>query len=72
MAKPTVSRTCNDLDANVAVLSTRTREQQPCAYVWLDATYVVVFENRRVVSKAVVIATGLHHDGRPEVLGVDL
>lgn len=32
-------------------------------YVWLDAAYVHVRENRRVVSKAIVIATGLRADG---------
>ena len=41
-------------------------------YVWLDATYVHVREHRQVVSKAVVIATGLRADGHREVLGVDV
>ena len=72
VSKSTVSRICKDLDADVAVLRTRTLGHQPFVYVWLDATYVHVRENRRVVSKAVVIATGLRHDGRREVLGVDL
>ena len=70
VSKSTVSRICKDLD--VAVLRTRTLGHQPFVYVWLDATYVHVRENRRLVSKAVVIATGLRHDGRREVLGVDL
>lgn len=44
----------------------------PFVYVWLDATYVHVRENRHVVSKAVVIATGLRAHGHREVLGVDI
>ena len=72
VSRSTVSRICKDLDADVAVLRTRTLGHQPFVYVWLDATYVHVREHRHVVSKAVVIATGLRHDGRREVLGVDI
>jgi transposase-like protein len=72
VSKSTVSRICKDIDADVAVLRTRTLGHQPFVYVWLDATYVHVREHRHVVSKAVVIATGLRHDGRREVLGVDV
>ena len=72
VCKSTVSRICKDIDADVAVLRTRTLGHQPFVYVWLDATYVHVREHRHVVSKAVVIATGLRHDGRREVLGVDI
>jgi putative transposase len=72
VSKSTVSRICKDIDADVAVLRTRTLGHQPFVYVWLDATYVHVREHRHVVSKAVVIATGLRHDGRREVLGVDI
>ena len=45
---------------------------QPFVYVWLDATYVHVREHCQVVSKAIVIATGLRADGHREVLGVDV
>ncbi len=38
-------------------------------YVFLDATYCKVRINQRVVSQAVVIATGVSADGRREVLG---
>jgi transposase-like protein len=72
VSRSTVSRICKDIDADVAVLRTRTLGHQPFVYVWLDATYVHVREHRHVVSKAVVIATGLRQDGRREVLGVDI
>jgi putative transposase len=72
VSKSTVSRICKQIDADVAVLRTRRLDHQPFVYVWLDATYVHVRENRHVVSKAVVIATGLRADGHREVLGVDI
>jgi len=37
--------------------------------VFLDATYCMARINSRVVSQAVVIATGVSADGRGEVLG---
>jgi len=72
ISKSTVSRICAEIDADVNVLRTRRLDHQPFVYVWLDATYVHVRENRHVVSKAVVIATGLRADGHREVLGVDV
>jgi len=72
VSKSTVSRICAYIDADVAVLRTRRLDHQPFVYVWLDATYLHVREHRRVVSKAVVIATGLRADGHREVLGLDV
>lgn len=72
ISKSTVSRICAGIDADVAVLRTRRLDHQSFVYVWLDATYVHVREHRHVVSKAVVIATGLRADGHREVLGVDV
>src|ERR1700731_1991987 len=39
-------------------------------YVWLDATYVKVRHNGRIISVAVIIAVGVNRDGRREVLGM--
>ncbi len=72
ISKSTVSRICTQIDADVHVLRTRRLDHQPFVYVWLDATYVHVRENRQVVSKAIVIATGLRADGHREVLGLDV
>jgi len=41
-------------------------------YVWLDATYVKVRRNNRIVSVAVIVACGVNGDGRHEVLGMDI
>lgn len=72
VSKSSVSRICKGIDDDVAVLRNRRLDHQPFVYVWLDATYVHVRENHQVVSKAIVIATGLRADGHREVLGVDV
>ena len=72
ISKSSVSRICKAIDDDVAVLRGRRLDHQPFVYVWLDATYVHVRENHQVVSKAVVIATGVRADGYREVLGVDV
>jgi len=72
VSKSTVSRICKNIDADVALLRSRRLDHQRFIYVWLDATYVNVRDGGQVVSKAVVIATGLRADGHREVLGVDV
>jgi transposase-like protein len=72
VSRSTVSRICKAIDVDVAALRTRRLDHQPFIYVWLDATYVHVRDCGQVVSKAVVIATGLRADGFREVLGVDI
>jgi transposase-like protein len=41
-------------------------------YLWLDATYLKVRQDGRIVSVAAVIAIGVNGDGRREVLGLDI
>ena len=72
VSRSSVSRICKQIDADVSVLRNRDLGHQPFVYLWLDATYVHVREAGQVVSKAVVIATGLRADGYREVLGVDV
>jgi transposase-like protein len=69
MSKSEVSRICADLDAEVGAFAERSLADQQFAYVFLDATYCKARVNRRVVSQAVVIATGVAADGHREVLG---
>jgi hypothetical protein len=38
--------------------------------IWLDATYLKVRQNGRIVSVAVIVAVGVDGDGRREVLGL--
>src|SRR5688572_21488188 len=72
VSKSSVARICQAIDVDVAVLRERRLDHQRFVYVWLDATCLHVRENHQVVSKAVVIATGLRADGYREVLGVDV
>jgi putative transposase len=69
ISKSEVSRICAKLDSEVATWRSRPLDEQPFPYVFLDATYCKVRLNGRVVSQAVVIATGVSADGRREVLG---
>jgi len=76
ISKSEVSRICGELDEEVATFNGRDLSEQAFPYVFLDATYCkarVGGDSRgkgaRVVSQAVVIATGVSADGRREVLG---
>ena len=71
ISRSQVSRICQELDEEVERFRAR-RLVGPYPYVWLDATYLKVREDHRVVSMAAVIATGGTADGRREVLGLDL
>jgi putative transposase len=69
ISKSEVSRICQDLDEEVSAFTGRSLAGQPFPYVFLDATYCKARVDRRVVSQAVVIATGVRADGWREVLG---
>jgi putative transposase len=71
-SKSEVSRICAGLDAEVAAWRDRQLDEQAVPYVFLDATYCKARVNRRVVSRAVVIATGVAADGCREVLGCEV
>jgi putative transposase len=72
ISKSEVSRICADLDEEVGAFRDRSLGEVAYPYVFLDATYCKARVNRRVVSQAVVIATGVTADGRREVLGFDV
>jgi putative transposase len=70
ISKSEVSRICGELDAVVAEFRDRPLGHVEFPYVFLDATYVKAHEGPRVVSKAIVIATGVARTGDREVLGL--
>ena len=72
ISKSEVSRICADLDEEVAAFRDRSLAQDAFPYVFLDATYCKARVGRRVVSQAVVIATGVSAAGKREVLGFDV
>jgi putative transposase len=72
VSKSTVSRICGEIDEQVAVFRDRRLDHTRFPYVYLDATYVKARKDHRIVSRAVVVATGVAADGNREVLGVDI
>ncbi len=71
ISKSQVSRLCAELDAEVERFRGRPLVGA-YPYVWLDATFVKVRDGGRVVSMAVVLATGVRASGEREVLGLDV
>jgi putative transposase len=71
ISKSQVSRLCEEIDGRVKSFLDRAIEGD-WPYLWLDATYVRVRQNSRVVSAAVIVAVGVNSDGRREVLGMDI
>jgi transposase-like protein len=69
VSKSQVSRLCEDIDVRVKAFLDRPIEGD-WPYLWIDATYVKVRQNGRIVSVAVIIAVGANSDGRREVLGM--
>jgi putative transposase len=72
ISKSEVSRICAELDTTLEAFRTRSLEHVEFPYVFLDATYVKARVGGRVLSRAVVIATGVTRAGDREVLGTDV
>ena len=72
ISKSQVSRICARLDVEVDAFRNRTLGHVEFPYVYLDATYVKArdCDLHQVVSRAVVIATGITANGDREVLGL--
>ncbi len=69
ISKSQVSRLCTEIDDKIGVFLDRPLEGE-WPYLWLDATYVKVRQNGRIVSVAVIVAVAVNSDGRREVLGM--
>jgi transposase-like protein len=72
ISKSEVSRICADLDGDLEKFRNRTLSHVEFPYVFADATYVKGRVNGRVVSRAVVVATGVTATGDREVLGIEV
>jgi transposase-like protein len=70
ISKSQVSRVCAQIDEYVSEFLDRDLGATWYPYLWLDATYVSVRVGARVVSQAVVVATGCSIEGKREVLGM--
>jgi transposase-like protein len=71
ISKSQVSRLCEEIDERVNAFLERPIEGD-WPYVWIDATYLKVRWDGRIVSVAVTLAVGVNSDGRREVLGMDI
>jgi transposase-like protein len=69
--KSAVSRISQQLDEVVRQFRERKLEAT-YPYLWLDALYLKVRQNHRIVSQAVVIAIGVKETGEREILGFDI
>lgn len=69
ISKSQVSRLCQEIDERVNTFLERPLEGE-WPYLWIDATYIKVRQQGRIVSVAVIIAIGVNSDGRREVLGL--
>src|SRR5213596_2162633 len=69
ISKSQVSQLREEIDERVRAFLDRPIEGD-WPYLWIDATYVKVRQNGRVVSVAVIVAVGVNSDGRREVLGM--
>lgn len=70
ISKSEVSRICAALDEPLTAFRTRPLDHVRFPYVYLDATYCKARVNHQIVSRAVVVATGITEDGGREVLGL--
>lgn len=68
LSKSQVRRLCAEFDQEMERFRTHPPEGT-YPYVWQHATFVKVREGGRVVSQAIVIATGVRTSGEREVLG---
>ena len=70
ISKSQVSRICSDIDEAVGAFLNRPLDHTWFPYLFVDATYLDVRVGHRVVSQAVVVATGVSAAGRREILGM--
>jgi len=72
ISKSEVSRICAALDEEMTEFRSRPLSHLGFPYLLCDATYVKARVGGRVVSRAVVVATGVAQDASREVLGVSI
>lgn len=69
-SKSTVSRLCAALDARVRAFNERPLGRFP--FLLIDALYVKVREDERIVTKAALLVSGINAEGYREVLGLKM
>lgn len=69
-SKSTVSELCKQLDEGINQFRNR-HLKAAYPFVFVDAKYLKVRENHRIVSKAFMVAMGITTDGQREIIGFD-
>ncbi|MDN6244834.1 MAG: IS256 family transposase [Tetragenococcus koreensis] len=69
VSKSFVSNTMKRLDPEIQAFKNRSLTYSSFRYVYVDAMYIKVREDHRVVSKGVYIAQGVNQKNRREILG---
>lgn len=62
ISKSQVSRLCEELDERIHAFLDRQIEDD-WSYLWIDAPYMKVRQNGRIVPVAVIVAVGVNSDG---------
>jgi putative transposase len=71
-SKSTVSQLCAGLDPKVRVFNERRLDDAKFPFILVDATFIKSREGDRVVSRAVLIISGIREDGYREILGLKI
>jgi putative transposase len=71
-SKSTVSQLCAGLDPKVRVFNERRLDEAKFPFIMVDATFIKSRDGDRVVSKAVLIISGIREDGHREILGLKI
>jgi putative transposase len=71
ISKSQVSRLCAEIDERVGAFLDRPLEGD-WPYLWIDATYLKVRQNGRIVPVAVIIAFAANTAGRREIIGLGI
>lgn len=69
-SKSTVSELCKQLDEGISQFRNR-HFIEAYPFIFVDAKYLKVRENHRIVSKAFMVAMGITADGQREIIGFD-
>ena len=72
ISKSQVSAMAKSLDPMVEAFRNRPLDAGPYRYVWVDALVQKCREGGRIVNVALVCATGVNHEGKREILGMDV
>ena len=72
ISKSQVSEMARSLDSEVAAFRSRPLDEDPFAYLWLDALAVRVREEGRICKVCCVVASAVNAEGHREILGLDV